>query len=196
MEIKVGDKVRVSSKLPKIYERFGARIAPEHECKVVEIDDDMALLGSIPSKYVFLFPLKYLIKVEDEDKAKYGIGDKVRVLHSEILKRVYIIIGAEYREKLGWYYQTNTHEWYPEIDLEPYAKPTEAISQEEMLNEYDPAAHSVTPAIAYYDAYTADLAKEIVLKIVGSHLHDNKPQEIGKTAVEVAKSVVEELKKK
>lgn len=78
-EIKVGDKVRVSSKLPKIYERFGARIAPEHECKVIEIDEGMALLDSIPAKYVFLFPIKYLVKVEEEKKeAKYRIGDRVR----------------------------------------------------------------------------------------------------------------------
>ena len=47
-----------------------------------------------------------------------------------------------------------------------------------------------------WDSFPADLAKDITLKIVGSQLHGNKPQEIGKIAVEVAKSVVEELKKK
>ena len=49
---------------------------------------------------------------------------------------------------------------------------------------------------AYWDIYTADLAKEIALKIAGSQLHNHKPQEIGRMAVEIAKSVVENLKKK
>lgn len=35
-EIKVGDKVRVSSKLPKIYERFGARICL-HGCATITL---------------------------------------------------------------------------------------------------------------------------------------------------------------
>lgn len=45
-----------------------------------------------------------------------------------------------------------------------------------------------------WDAYTANLAKEIVLKIACSQLHNHKPQEIGRMAVEIAKSVVENLK--
>lgn len=49
---------------------------------------------------------------------------------------------------------------------------------------------------AYWDVYTADLAKEIVLKIAGSQLHNHKPQEIGRMAVEIAKSVVENLKER
>lgn len=49
---------------------------------------------------------------------------------------------------------------------------------------------------AYWDVYTADLAKEIVLKIAGSQLHNHKTQEIGRMAVEIAKSVVDNLKKR
>lgn len=80
MEIKQGDKVRVSSRVPRIYERFGSMIAPHYECKVVEIDDGMALLDSIPAKHIFLFPLKYLVKVDAEAKeAKIKLGDMVRV---------------------------------------------------------------------------------------------------------------------
>lgn len=45
-----------------------------------------------------------------------------------------------------------------------------------------------------WEQYTADLAKEIVLKIAGSQLHNHKTQEIGRIAVEIAKSVVENLK--
>lgn len=102
MEIKQGDKVRVSNRVPRIYERFGSMIAPHYECKVVEIDDGMALCDSIPAKHIFLFPLKYLVKVdaeafrlsdvvsdaglhqdnylnEDKKEPKFKVGDRVRV---------------------------------------------------------------------------------------------------------------------
>lgn len=83
-EIKQGDKVRVSSILPRIYERFGSMIAPHYECTVVEIDDNMALLDSIPAKHVFLFPLKYLAKIEAEAKEpKFKKGDKVRYIGND-----------------------------------------------------------------------------------------------------------------
>lgn len=45
-----------------------------------------------------------------------------------------------------------------------------------------------------WEQYTADLAKEIVLKIAGSQLYNHKSHEIGRMAVEIAKSVVENLK--
>lgn len=47
----------------------------------------------------------------------------------------------------------------------------------------------------YWDAYTADLAKEISVKIVNKNM-ENNPKEVGEYSVKVAKSVVEELKRK
>ena len=46
---------------------------------------------------------------------------------------------------------------------------------------------------SYWDAYTADLAKEIVLKTVNS-ASDRRPISIAEHAVKVAKAVVEGLK--
>lgn len=121
-EIKVGDKVRVSSKLPKIYERFGARIAPEHECKVIEIDEGMALLDSIPAKYVFLFPLKYLVKADEEKKeAKFKVNDVMRTVFNETT-HITAILGN------GNYHLYGMGNEYPEDSLtlvEPYTEPTE-----------------------------------------------------------------------
>lgn len=106
-EIKVGDKVRVSSKLPKIYERFGARIAPEHECKVIEIDEGMALLDSIPAKYVFLFPTKYLVKVNAEAKeAKFKVGDKVMRKNVSTVRTIISIDYVDDDEAPTYYYNT------------------------------------------------------------------------------------------
>ena len=48
---------------------------------------------------------------------------------------------------------------------------------------------------AYWDAYTADLAKEVALKVANKKM-DNHPEEIGAYAVSVAKAVVEGLKRK
>lgn len=48
---------------------------------------------------------------------------------------------------------------------------------------------------SYWDAYTADLAKEVALKVANKKM-DNHPEEIGAYAVSVAKAVVEELKRK
>lgn len=122
MEIKVGDKVRVRKDAPRMYARGKMYALATNECKVEVVEDDNAVISLGSDCYTI--PFKYLIKVEDEDKAKYRIGDIVRVLHSETLKGVYVytIIGAEYRENLGWYYQINVHEWYPESDLEPYTE--------------------------------------------------------------------------
>lgn len=47
---------------------------------------------------------------------------------------------------------------------------------------------------AYWDAYTADLAKEVALKVANKKM-DNHPEEIGAYAVSVAKAVVEGLKR-
>ena len=47
---------------------------------------------------------------------------------------------------------------------------------------------------AYWEAYTADLAKEIAVKL--SNPNENKPGYVADYAVQVAKAVVENLKKK
>lgn len=46
---------------------------------------------------------------------------------------------------------------------------------------------------SYWDAYTADLAKEVALKVANKY---TDPKEAAEYAVSVAKAVVEELKRK
>ena len=46
---------------------------------------------------------------------------------------------------------------------------------------------------SYWDAYTADLAKEVALKVANKY---NAPKETAEYAVKVAKTVVEGLKRK
>lgn len=46
---------------------------------------------------------------------------------------------------------------------------------------------------SYWDAYTADLAKEVALKVANKF---NDPKEAAEYAVSVAKAVVEGLKRK
>ena len=46
-----------------------------------------------------------------------------------------------------------------------------------------------------WDVYTADLAKEMAVKIVNKHM-DNNSNEVGEYAVSVAKAVVEGMKRR
>ncbi len=257
MEIKVGDKVRVSKDAPSIYMKTIFPNLVSSNMEVTEIGYGFARIKPLICEceyltFEFAIPTKYLIKVEDEAKAKYRMGDRVYVLGSELLKRgVYTIIGVEHRERLGWYYQINIHEWHPEIDLAPYTEPTEQTDgkepkfhigdivsyegisgsmrsgriisnrnhsnlygvcsgidifhvKEEALNLYDPIKDGYISPIESepcntddtdWDAYTANLARDIAVKIVNKNM-DSDPEKVGEYAANVAKSVVEELKKK
>lgn len=80
MEIKQGDKVRVSKDAPKMYLRGFDHIFTGVESVVSEVEDDNAVIifntGHINSQTTI--PTKYLVKVEEEKKeAKFKVGDKV-----------------------------------------------------------------------------------------------------------------------
>lgn len=82
MEIKVGDKVRVSKDAPKMYLRGFDHIFTGVESVVTEVEDDNAVIifntGHINSQITI--PTKYLVKVDAEDeKPKIKLGDRVRV---------------------------------------------------------------------------------------------------------------------
>lgn len=261
MEIKVGDKVRVSKDAPGIYMKTIFPNLVSSNMEVTEIGSGFARIKPLICEreyltFEFAIPTKYLIKVEDEAKAKYRMGDRVYVLGSELLKRgVYTIIGVEHRERLGWYYQINIHEWHPEIDLEPYTEPTAPTikvgdrvccynilhikgskkedymgyvasitdmgitiqldkgglvlvyheSELELVQpteqtEKKPNIGSIKIPVevdltdSYWDTYTADLAKEIAVKL--SKSNENKPGYVADYAASVAKAVVDNLKKK
>lgn len=77
MEIKQGDKVRVSKDAPKMYLRGFDHIFTGVESVVSEVEDDNAVIifntDHINSQTTI--PTKYLIKVDAE--AKFKVGDKV-----------------------------------------------------------------------------------------------------------------------
>lgn len=75
MDIKKGDIVRVSKDIPQFYRRYNSYRVFEVEHQVVDMVDGLALLDSIPPKYVTTIPTKYLIKVD----AEVGVGDRVIV---------------------------------------------------------------------------------------------------------------------
>lgn len=81
MEIKQGDKVRVAKDIPMFYRRYNSYRVFEVEHQVVDIEDGIALLDSIPSKYVTTIPTKYLVKVDAEAKPKFRVGDWVKIKH-------------------------------------------------------------------------------------------------------------------
>ena len=128
MEIKVGDKVRVSKDAQKIFMYVLNPLWFTEESTVVGTHPDGVLIKLDANNHLttgLSIPTKYLTKVEDEAKAKYKVGDKVRVLGHALLEGgVFTITLVEHREKRGWMYRINTHTWYPESDLEPYTEPT------------------------------------------------------------------------
>ena len=73
MEIKVGDKVRVSKDAPKVYQKGSVFDYTEHQSTVHELDGDAAIIGlDIEDSPIYSAPIaiptKYLIKVEEEAK--------------------------------------------------------------------------------------------------------------------------------
>lgn len=210
MEIKQGDKVRVSKDIPQFYRRYNSYRVFEVEHQVVDIEDGIALLDSIPSKYVTTIPTKYLVKVDAEAReAKFKVGDVVRIkptadkLHQgyqngyawlperdEYLGRVASVKEIWCDGSIILSIRNNLM-WEP-IDLEPYTEPTEHTEAEK-------PDHTITIPVevdftdSYWDAYAADLAKEVALKVANKY---NDPEQAAEYAVLVAKAVMEGLKRK
>ena len=209
MEIKVGDKVRVSKDAPKLLFTRSICNYPEYVFEVRAIEDDLADIyygaGKIPLA-AFVIPTKYLIKVDAEAKeAKFKKGDKVR------FKKIYTVVSVDD----GQVFIDSAGNHFDEDCLELYTKPKEQTEAEKTdtdnlkkiaegwanevgnaIKEYGDAMckiHIEAQNEAYWEAYTADLAKEIAVKVANK---DNAPKEAADYAVSVAKAVVENLKKK
>lgn len=188
MKIKKGDKVRVSSRVPRIYERFGSMIAPHYECKVVEIDDGMALLDSIPAKHIFLFPLKYLIKVDAEAEEESEMDAEMQ-LHKSFQRHMADCIAESKKHR---------EEYIKSIQG---CMSGEIYTQSDFLKDYDPAKHEVNPKprcipkimfnTEFWVKYEADFAKDIALKVANRY---NDPEETAKYAAKAAKQIVKHLK--
>ncbi len=74
-EIKVGDKVRVREDAPRLYTRGLWEVFEKRDSNVDSVEDGTAVISTGP--HIIAIPLKYLIKVEEEKKLKFKIGDKV-----------------------------------------------------------------------------------------------------------------------
>lgn len=234
MEIKVGDKVRVSKDAPRIYTPDWVDAMFDLVLKVTEVEDGNAMVKFAKrTQYITVLttiPTKYLVKVDAEAKeAKFKVGDRVRVCskdaeryrHVGTVIEVYpsgcvdVDFGDGYAG--GRYYHSRF--------LEPYTEPTEEVNLQDAtaselrdlanhgvpvgdevkrrIKERDekPNVGSITILVevdltdSYWNAYTADLAKEVALKITNKHM-DGKPEDVGAYAVSVAKAVVEGLKRK
>ena len=185
-EIKVGDKVRVREDAPKIYTEGWSCGWRHAHSNVKKTEGDSA---KIELDYCALvIPTKYLVKVEDKANPKFKVNDVVRTVFNETTHITSVL-------ENGNYYLYGMGNEYPEDNLtlvEPYTKPTEQ-TEAEKPNHTIKIPVEVDLTESFWDAYTADLAKEIALKVANKY---TDPKETAEYAVKVAKAVVEGLKRK
>lgn len=134
MEIKQGDKVRVSKDAPLLYTE--GRIDWEAaESTVGRIDGDAAEIDNINEDddelYSIVIPVKYLVKVDAEEKeAKYHKDDKVCINKSSLKHglrgEILTIIGVDVSDRT-YYVQSSCMRspiWLREDEISPYTEPT------------------------------------------------------------------------
>lgn len=184
-QIKVGDKVRVREDAPRVYFR-GWKEAEEYE--VYAVGGDAARITHDCMELAI--PLKYLIKVEEEKKeAKFKVGDELVWDKGMIVKVDKILTDGKYlvSSRVGNRYIVN------ESDLEPYTEQTEQTEAEKPNVGSIKIPVEVDLTDGFWDAYAADLAKEIAVKVANKF---NGPEQAAEYAVKVAKAVAEGLKRK
>lgn len=201
MEIKQGDKVRVSKDAPELYTMYGQTDWESVESTVEKIDGDAAEIrwfNENSDEYDYItIPTKYLVKVSGEYKPKFKKGDKVR------FKKVYTVVSVDDGQVLinsaGNHIDEDCLELYAEPTEQTEKKPYEEGISEETANEISDMLEAYTKALSGiadsfdWQRYEADLAKEVALKVANKY---NDPKQAAEYAVSVAKSVVEGLKRK
>nr|DAN28983.1 MAG TPA: mindbomb E3 ubiquitin protein ligase [Caudoviricetes sp.] len=214
-EIKQGDTVRVSKDAPRVYQKGSIFDYTEHQSTVHEVDGDAAIIGlDIEDSPIYSAPIaiptKYLVKVDAEAKeAKFKAGDRVRFKNIYELQKVkdksfrWMLVMFASKEATITAVEDNG---FYRVDIDPSIgginddmierkiEPTEQ-TESEKPNHTIKIPVEVDLTDSYWDAYAADLAKEVALKIVNKKM-DNRPKDIGAYAVSVAKAVVEGLKRK
>lgn len=193
MEIKVGDKVRVREDAPRMYLRTMSTKFLGAECEVFEIIDGNAAIAS--GRDYIAIPLKYLVKVDaeaKEPKYKYQVGQKVKSAYANEILTIKERCGRVRHDNV---YKVEEYAYtWNECELQPCTEPTEQTEAEKKPNVGSikiPVEVDLTDS--YWDAYTADLAKEVALKVANKY---NDPKEVAEYAVKVAKAVAEGLKRK
>lgn len=196
-EIKQGDKVRVSKDAPGIYTPDWVDEMFNLVLKVTAVEDGNAMVvfaKRTPYKTVLTtIPCKYLVKVDAEAKEpRFCIGDRVRHIKND---ECGIVLDVEADGVyVGIAYSLQRRFWKNrEIEL---VQPKEQTEAKYIKTKGDTLTFPITFDLSdsYWDAYTADLAKEIAVMLVRTHRNDlNK---VAKMSVDIAKAVVEGLKRK
>ena len=128
----------------------------------------------------------------EHNAPKFKVGDRVRNVKSDLCG---IALNIEHGiVEVGIPYDKEKHYW--NTDIVELFEPTEQTEAEKKPNVGSikiPVEVDLTDS--YWDAYAADIAKEVALKVANKKM-DNHPEEIGAYAVSVAKAVVEGLKRK
>lgn len=117
-------------------------------------------------------------------------GDRVRNIESGLIGVVDNIV---YRD-VAWVYcmDGNRYNWkFDELEIVQPTEQTEAEKKPNIGSIKIPVEVDLTDS--YWDAYAADLAKEVALKVANKF---NAPEQVAEYAVSVAKAVVEGLKRK
>lgn len=128
MEIKQGDKVRVSKDAPELYTMYGQTDWESVESTVEKIDGDAAEIrwfNENSDEYDYItIPTKYLVKVDAEAKeAKFKVNDVVRTVFNETTHITSVL-------ENGNYYLYGMGNEYPEDSLtliRSYIEPTAPI---------------------------------------------------------------------
>lgn len=177
-EIKVGDKVRVREDAPRMYLLTMSTKFLDAECEVFEIIDGNAAIAS--GRDYIAIPLKYLVKVDaeaKEPKYKYQVGQKVKSAYANEILTIKERCGRVRHDNV---YKVEEYAYtWNECELQPCTEPTEQTEVEKKPNVGSikiPVEVDLTDS--YWDAYTADLAKEVALKVANKKM-DNHPEEIG-----------------
>lgn len=219
MEIKQGDKVRVSKDAPRMYVSGHCRFFYGVESVVKEVEDGNAIImrddGSVNK--ALAIPCKYLVKVGGEYKPKFKKSDKVR------FKKVYTVVsvddGQVFIDSAGNHIDEDHFELYTEPKEQTEAENQAFALGERVVTPYgygvigndfkgnatvvlergeccgiDKATKILTEKVdTDWDAYAADLAKEVAVKVANKY---NDPEQAAEYVVRVVKAVVENLKKR
>lgn len=192
MEIKQGDKVRVSKDAPKMYLRGWAQVFQIREAEVITIEDDNAVIETF--ELSLAIPTKYLVKVDAEAKEpKFKVGDKVKVnlprsiRHNTIGTVVFAYASGN---AVNVDFGDDNEPIYCDCGcLEPYTEPAEQAEAEKKPNHTIKIPVEVDLSDSYWDTYAADLAKELAIAY-------GKRGKSPLDAVAVAKDITRRLKQK
>lgn len=201
-EIKVGDTVRFNyDTTPRIYLIY-SNISVGAICIVDDIQDGNSVVKYDDGEQIktLVIPAKYLIKVDEEEKDPTApvikVGDNVRNIITGDVGRVLDIqrhvakVGAVCDWKDCYWDLNNIEVFVPKAE-ECHYTPTESEKKPNVGSIKIPVEVDLTDS--YWDAYAANLAKEVALKVANKY---NGPEQAAEYAVSVAKAVVDGLKRK